>query len=199
MPKTKSPASLAPTKPIDLYNHFGVCRGGGGGVPPPPLWGRALTRIGPRAGKYQKGGVGRGGGGVWDPKVCVLMMVMHSHSKASLRLGIVWDPGKPQPTHPSPPTPEKLCSAEIMNFTKGADFWYTPFLGLWTRGGCGRGTTQQWPGGRELELGWEQSTPYTAKTACTGTVRAATAYTYSHLLPRACWPLLCCSYGSCRD
>ena len=36
MPKTKSPAPLAPTKPIVLYNHFGVCRGGGG-VNPPPL------------------------------------------------------------------------------------------------------------------------------------------------------------------
>ena len=35
MPKTKSPAPLAPTKPIVLYNHFGVCRGGGG--TPPPL------------------------------------------------------------------------------------------------------------------------------------------------------------------
>ena len=34
MPKTKSPASPAPTKPIVPNNHFGVCRGGGG-VPPP--------------------------------------------------------------------------------------------------------------------------------------------------------------------
>ena len=47
MPKTKSPAPPAPTKPIVLYNHFGVCRGGGG-YPTPPLWGRVLTRIGPR-------------------------------------------------------------------------------------------------------------------------------------------------------
>ena len=47
MPKTKSPAPPAPTKPIVLYNHFGVCRGGGG-PPPPPLWGWVLTRIGPR-------------------------------------------------------------------------------------------------------------------------------------------------------
>ena len=37
MPKAKSPAPLAPTKPSVLYNHFGVCRGGGGGTPPP--WG----------------------------------------------------------------------------------------------------------------------------------------------------------------
>ena len=32
--KTKSPAPLAPTKPIVLYNHFGVCRGRGGYPPP---------------------------------------------------------------------------------------------------------------------------------------------------------------------
>ena len=37
MPKTKSPAPPAATKPIVLYNHFGVCRGGGGLPPPPPL------------------------------------------------------------------------------------------------------------------------------------------------------------------
>ena len=48
MPKTKSPAPLAPTKPIVLYNHFGVCRGGGGGTAP-GLWGRVLTRSSPNA------------------------------------------------------------------------------------------------------------------------------------------------------
>ena len=46
MPKTKSPAPLAPTKHIVAYDNFGVRRGGG--VPPPPLWGRVPTRIGPR-------------------------------------------------------------------------------------------------------------------------------------------------------
>ena len=36
MPKTKSPAPLAPTKHIVPYDNFGVRRGGGGS-PPPPL------------------------------------------------------------------------------------------------------------------------------------------------------------------
>ena len=34
MPNKKSPAPLARTKPIDMHNHLGVCRGGGGYPPP---------------------------------------------------------------------------------------------------------------------------------------------------------------------
>ena len=45
MPETKYPAPPAPTIPIVLCNHFGVCRGGG---VPHPLWGRGVTKIGPR-------------------------------------------------------------------------------------------------------------------------------------------------------
>ena len=43
MPKTKSPAPPAPTKPIVQYNHFGVCS-----PPPPPHWGRVLAGSSPR-------------------------------------------------------------------------------------------------------------------------------------------------------
>ena len=70
MPITKSPA---PTKPIVLYNHFGV--------PPPPLWGRVLTRMAPvppppcYLSKLAGGGVAQGlgmrlfafGGAYWPP------------------------------------------------------------------------------------------------------------------------------------
>ena len=47
MPKTKSPAPLAPTKHLVPCDNFGVRRGGG---VPPPLWGRVLTRSAPRGG-----------------------------------------------------------------------------------------------------------------------------------------------------
>ena len=38
MPKTKSPAPQAPTKPIVPHNHFEVCRGGSGPGWEPPPW-----------------------------------------------------------------------------------------------------------------------------------------------------------------
>ena len=55
MPKTKSPAPLAPTKHIVPYDNFGVRRGGGG-VPPPSLWGRVPARASPRGWDTKKRG-----------------------------------------------------------------------------------------------------------------------------------------------
>ena len=44
MPKAKSPAPLAPTKPIILHNNFAVCRGEGSR---PPLGSAPVVAIGP--------------------------------------------------------------------------------------------------------------------------------------------------------
>ena len=66
MPKTKSPAPLAPTKHIGPYDNFGVRRGGGGS-PPPSLWGRVPARASPRA-SVALASCLLGGGGCGHPR-----------------------------------------------------------------------------------------------------------------------------------